>query len=379
HLTWVHSLFACDGRVYANGDTLTALDGRTGEVLWAKPGWRMLAEPREHRAYCAQGARIAQVDPATGAEVWRTDLTAVRGLRARGAERLARAERAFQLNAAHRPNPDGCLVVIGGQSELFGLEPGTGTVRWKRREPRCAAFTKDGCGAIYVNTPRRGPARALDPETGAQIWRDDAEDSILYDADGGYVMGTRLHGPGGRIDVDYVWGVAERAVVLQGEFPNTSTQLRDGVLYVLHNRQLRALRARDRAEMWRVKWRNGLMDLAVPPAGPEAYLRDADRCVHAIDLADGVTRWISAPVPAAEPRDMVDDVLDRTLPALAEGDLVCVRSHGAQALTALDRGDGRERWRMWSRSGALAMVEPVIADGRVYARDGAEVKALTEP
>jgi outer membrane protein assembly factor BamB len=379
HLTGVRSLYACDGRVFASGDTLAALDGRTGAVLWAKPGWRMLAEPLENRAYCAQGPRIARVDPATGAEVWRTDLTNTRGLWARGTQRLARAERAFQLNAAHHPSPDGCLVVIGGQSELFGLAPDTGAVLWKKREPRCAAFTQDGCGAIYVNAPRRGPARALDPETGEQIWRDDAEDSILYVADRGYVIGTRFTGPGGRNGVDFVWSAASRSVVLQGEFPNASTRLRDGMLYVLHKRRLRALCAADGSEVWHATWRHGLMDLAVPQAGPEAYVRDTERRVHAIDLADGSVRWTSVPVPAAAPRDTVDDVLDRTLPALADGGLVCVRSHGAQALTALDRDDGRERWRMWSRSGTLAMVEPVIADGKVYALDGDEVRALTDP
>ncbi|MDI2128570.1 PQQ-binding-like beta-propeller repeat protein [Yinghuangia seranimata] len=375
-LPGVRALSAAEGRLFAGGEALTALDGRTGQVLWSKPGWRLVAEPAEGQAYCAQGTRIARVDAATGAELWRADVAAARGLWARGTSRLSRAERAFRLHAVNAPVPGG-LTAVGGHSELFGLDPETGAVLWHRREPRRSVFTRDGAGAVYLSGDGREPVRALDPETGELMWRDDAEDSIVTSVDRGFVLCARFRATTAEVAHYVVRAAGTGKLLCRDERPGDFAVLDDSVLYILGGGQLRSLCPASGAERWALPWRGGPSGMAVASAGGEAYLRGDDRRVHGIDLVDGTVRWVSDPVPAERQRDPVGGMLDRTLPILVGGDMVCVRSHGDPALTVLDRATGAERWRWRGALSSLTMVDPAIAAPYVYVPDGDEVRALT--
>ncbi|MCF2532742.1 outer membrane protein assembly factor BamB family protein [Yinghuangia soli] len=375
-LPGVQNLYAVDGYLYADGDTFAVLDAATGETLWSRPGWRMVAPPREDRVYLAQGTRIVRVNARTGAESWRTDIAVARGLWARSAGRLARAERAFRVHAVHEPVP-GVLTAIGGHTELFGLDPETGELLWNRREPRRSAFTCDGAGAIHLSGDGREPARALAAESGELLWQDDADDSIVMAVDQGWVLCGRFVRGTAEVGEYVVRAAASGDLVLRDRTPGEVALLGGGVLYVLGNGRLRALRPCGGKELWDVSWADAGAGMYLAPAGSEAYLRGEDRRVRAVDLEDGSVRWASGPIPAREPMDAVGGQLDRALPVLAEDDVVCVRSHSDSVLIVLDRSDGSERWWWRASHGTLTMVAPVVAGRCVYVVDGDVVRALT--
>ncbi|UGQ14001.1 PQQ-binding-like beta-propeller repeat protein [Yinghuangia sp. ASG 101] len=379
---WIHripgvqSLFAADGLLFADGDNLTALDALSGDPVWSKPGWRMAGEPRDGRAYLAQGTRIALVDAATGTEVWRTDIAAARGLWARSAGRLARAERSFRVHAVCEPVP-GVVTAIGGHSELFGLDPATGALLWNRREARRTAFSRDGAGAIFLSGDGREPVHALDAATGELLWRDDAEDSIVTAVDRGWVLCARFRKGTAEIG-EYVVRAAQSGQLLHRDpNPGDMALLDDCVLYVLGGGRLRAVCPVEGKTLWDVAWAGGTVGMAFAPSGESAFLRGEDRRIYAFDIADGRRRWVSEPIPARPPLDPVGGQLDRTLPVLAAGDVVCVRSHSDAVLIVLDREDGRERWWWRAAFGTLTMVAPVVVGEFVYVVDGDRVRALT--
>ncbi|HSA52461.1 MAG TPA: PQQ-binding-like beta-propeller repeat protein, partial [Yinghuangia sp.] len=129
--------------------------------------------------------------------------------------------------------------------------------------------------------------------------------------------------------------------------------------------------------LWDVEWAGGSAGIAFAPAGNVAFLRGEDRRVYAVDIVNGRRRWVSDPIPARPPLDPVGGRLDRTLPVLAAGDVVCVRSHSDAVLIVLDREDGRERWWWRAAFGTLTMVAPVVVGQFVYVVDGDRVRALT--
>ncbi|MGW0660585.1 outer membrane protein assembly factor BamB family protein [Streptodolium elevatio] len=372
----VQSLFMSDGLVFAGGESLVALAPETGEPVWSKPGWRIVGEPRGGRVYVTQGTRIALLDAITGAERWRTDVAAARGLWARGTSRLARAERAFRLHAVFEP-AEGVLAAIGGHTELFGLDPASGELLWNRREARRTAFTRDDAGAVYLSGDGREPMRALDPRTGELLWRDDAEDSIVTAVDRGWVLCARFR-PGTAEVGSYVVRAAEDGGLVHRDIsPGDTAILENGVLYVLGGGEFRALRPAQAAQLWSIPWSGGTAGLSLAVDSAEAYLRGEDRRVHAVDLADGSVRWTSGPIPARRPLDAVGGQLDRTLPVLADGPVVCVRSHSDSVLIVLDRTHGRELWWWRAWYGTLTMVAPVVSGAFVYVVDGDRVRALT--
>ncbi|WP_436772833.1 outer membrane protein assembly factor BamB family protein [Yinghuangia sp. YIM S09857] len=372
----VQSLFMSDGLVFAGGDSLVALAPATGEPVWSKPGWRIVGEPRDGHVHVTQGTRLALLDAATGTERWRTDVAAARGLWARGTSRLARAERAFRLHAVFEPAA-GVLAAIGGHTEIFGLDPATGELLWNRREPRRTAFTRDDAGAVYLSGDGREPMRALDPRTGELLWHDDAEDSIVTAVDRGWVLCARFR-PGTAEVGSYVVRAAENGGLVHRDIsPGDTAVLENGVLFVLGGGEFRALRPAQAAQLWSTPWSGGTAGLSLAVDSAEAYLRGEDRRVHAVDLADGSVRWTSDPIPARRPLDAVGGQLDRTLPVLADGPLVCVRSHSDSVLIVLDRADGRELWWWRAWYGTLTMVAPVVSGAFVYVVDGDRVRALT--
>lgn len=372
----VQSLFMDDGLVFAGGESLVALDPESGKPVWSKPGWRIVGEPRDGRVYVTQGTRIALLDTTTGGERWRTDVAAARGLWARGASRLVRAERAFRLHAVFEPAA-GVIAAIGGHTEVFGLDPTTGELLWNRREPRRTAFTRDDAGAVYLSGDGREPMRALHPATGELLWSDDAEDSIVTAVDRGWVLCARFR-PGTAEVGSYVVRAAETGELVHRDIsPGDTAILEGGVLYVLGGGELRALRPGHAKQLWSVPWAGGTAGLSLAADAADGYLRGEDRRVHAVDLADGSVRWTSAPIPARQPLDAVGGQLDRTLPVLADGDVVCVRSHSDSVLIVLDRTDGRELWWWRAWYGTLTMVAPVVSGAFVYVVDGDRVRALT--
>ncbi|WTW97682.1 PQQ-binding-like beta-propeller repeat protein [Streptomycetaceae bacterium NBC_01309] len=372
----VQSLFMSDGLVFAGGESLVALAPASGKPVWSKPGWRIVGEPRGGRVYVTQGTRIALLDAVTGAERWRTDVAAARGLWARGTSRLARAERAFRLHAVFEPAA-GVLAAIGGHTEIFGLDPDTGELLWNRREARRTAFTRDDAGAVYLSGDGREPMRALDPRTGELLWRDDAEDSIVTAVDRGWVLCARFR-PGTAEVGSYVVRAAEDGRLVHRDIsPGDTALLENGVLYVLGGGEFRALRPAQAAQLWSIPCSGGTAGLSLAVDSAEAYLRGEDRRVHAVDLTDGSVRWTSGPIPARRPLDAVGGQLDRTLPVLADGPVVCVRSHSDSVLIVLDRTDGRELWWWRAWYGTLTMVAPVVSGAFVYVVDGDRVRALT--
>lgn len=376
----VQTLFTADGTLFADGDELTALAAADGSSLWTKPGWRMVGEPREGRAVVAKGTRIALVQTATGAEVWRTDVAAARGLWARGTARLARSERAFRVHGVYEPTP-GVLAAVGGHSELFGLDPKSGELLWHRREPRRTAFTRDGAGAVYLSGDGREPVRALDPATGELLWSDDAEDSIVAAVDRGWVLCGRFR-PGTAEVGEYALRAADTgALVHRAPQPGDVALMDSGVLYILGGGRLRAFRPHSTGgdTLWDMPWDAGSAVMSPAPDGREAFLRGDDRRVRAVCLAKGTVRWVSGPIPARAPQDPVGGQLDLTLPVLAADDVVCVRSHSDAVLVALDRADGTDRWWWRSAYGTLTMVAPAIDSGFVFVVDGDRVRALTGP
>lgn len=375
-LPGVQALFVSDGLVFAGGEEVTAMDLRTGDVRWSKPGWHLPAEPFEGRVCCTQGTRVALVDAATGREIWRTDVAAVRGLWARSTGRLARAERAFRMHTVYRPTA-GVLVAVGGHSELFGLAADTGELLWNRREPRRTTFGRDGAGVVYLSGDRREPVRALDAVTGAVAWEDTTGDSIV-------VAVGRNHVACGRFQPDtadlarYVVHTAADGRQVRDAAPGEAAFLDDdGVLYVVggagrHDR-FRALLGNAK---WTLPWR-GTAGITVAPSGDEAYLRNDTGKVYAIDLVGRTVRWVSEP-----PRRIADPVggrLDRALAVTVDDDLVYVRCHGDPALVALDRADGRERWHRPALYGTFTMVDPAAESGRVCVVADDTVMALTAP
>lgn len=375
-LPGVQALYVSDGLVFAGGEELTAIDLRTGDVRWSKPGWHVPAAPFEGRVCCTQGTRVALVEAATGREVWRTDVAAVRGLWARSTGRLARAERAFRMHSVYRPTA-GVLVAVGGHSELFGLAADTGELLWNRREPRRTTFARDGAGAVYLSGDRREPVRALDSVTGAVAWEDATGDSIVVAVGRNHVACGRFR-PDTADLAQYVVHSAADGLRVREAAPGEAAFLDDdGVLYVVggdgrHNRFRAVLDGWE----WTLPW-HGTAGITVAPSGDEAYLRNETGQVYAIDLVGRAVRWVSEP-----PRRIVDPVrgqLDRALAVTVDDDLVYVRCHGDPALVALDRTDGRERWYRPALYGTFTMVDPAAESGRVCVVADDTVMALTAP
>ena len=249
-------------------------------------------------------------------------------------------------------------IVVPARDSLVVVDADSGAIRRSIDAPEDALHSPTLVGdRALLGTVANGVV-AVDLDAGTRPWAA-AVPSRAYPpvvADGvAYATVRRWETADGRrpgavaaIDVDS--GEIRWAVALDGE-PTAPPAVHDGAVYAGTNRG--RVRAIDAAS-GDTRWRETVGDWVT--RGPTA----AADGIYVVVLGEGPAKL--APDGAVEWRSDAGGVTD---PALADGLAVVGTSDG---VVALDRRDGRTRWRV--DSDAAVRFDLHVAGGRVYAGDG---------
>jgi len=284
-------------------------------------------------------------------------------------------------------------IVYGAMdSKVFALDTDTGETRWQRElgfDSYPCGGPAVGAGKVYV--PARNGLRALDAESGDEVWSFEADGMSAPIVGGGLTYAGSEDG--------YVYAIDSQTGEQRWRFQVADSlvatpALGDGVLYVDGDPYVWALDAATGEERWRFResehtesvspvvglesvfvadiqylyvldtatggeiWHRDIGgDLEPPPAVADGTLYIAtsyDGTFHALDATTGEVRWLLR----------LDD--DRAGHPLIVGDTLYV---GGRSLYALDAGSGEELWRfdLETPEGGDGFVVPTVADGTVYA------------
>lgn len=180
--------FVCGELVCSEDDwslptaALVARDPASGETRWSSPGSQtyifngpdLLVE-----AFLNEPV-IRSIDPATGAELWRTDLAATMGPATRPV--ISEAQLV-----------DGTLLVesnAGGQigNTTLGVDPASGSVKWRRDGYGVCPQPVDGVAIVCSS---ESGVQRLNPGTGEPLW---TVAEFAYPAEAGPLLGVTAGG-----------------------------------------------------------------------------------------------------------------------------------------------------------------------------------------
>jgi outer membrane protein assembly factor BamB len=267
------------------------------------------------------------------------------------------------------PAVAGNSVFVRAESDkdgyILALSADAGLKLWQFRFPQVgSAYDNVGGhvtspvvaeGLVLVGASRS--FRALNAETGAQVWVFDTQLPVASSAtvanDSVYFTDfTRLYA------VDLKTG-AERWSFEHGTLSLffAPVAIADEIIITSHN-TIYALNCRSGKMLW-TKTLNNTEDLVpAAAAGERVYVKSANQ-LYALDRLTGEMAWTYP--QASQAADFV------SLPAVAGGQMyVITRIGGSGQLRALRLADGQEIWQ--TEDARLANAAPVVAGGRVYVR-----------
>lgn len=360
---------AGDGTVAVGlGSGVVALDAETGERRWQNPAGNGEFPPAvgSGHVYVSTEDRLRAFEKTSGAESWmiNPDLPVVAspvvdagtvflGAMTDDAER----DRSGSGTDTATPPP---TDVNRFAADLYALEPGDGTERWRSGVSGRWNFTSGPPGLSLAATADRAfvlvsdGLLAFDAATGEGTWSVQARGTGPAVSDG--VVSTGVLGVAAE-DGSELWrfDVGDRVDSSPAVVGNTAYVGSDDT-------HLYAVEANSGAVEWRAQ--TGGQVKSSPAVGDEAvYVGSGDGHLYAFDRSDGSERWrfdTGGPV--------------RSSPTLRDGSAYVGSESGI--LFAVDAAAGTERWRV-DYGDRFISATPAVVDGRVYAGANDVFRALS--
>ena len=308
-------------------------------------------------------AGVAALDAASGAVLWRRDLTPP-------------ADAPDEGSGGGLALEGGRLFVTSGFGTLTALDAGTGAVAWTQRLGAAATGAPTVQDGLVFAVSRDGIGWAVDVGTGRVRWQVDgiADASGVTGPAGPAVAGGRVLFPFGagdlvaaaRADGERAWTARVTGARLGASYGGitdiTGAVVADGPRVYAGNAggRIVALDPEDGSRAWTA--REGAVGPVWPAAGSVFAVTDAGTAVR-LDAATGATLW-TADLPYFRERRLRrrQSIFAHHGPVLAGGRLWIASSDGA--LRALDPATGAAVAQVALPSGAAAA--PIVVGGVMY-------------
>jgi outer membrane protein assembly factor BamB len=316
-----------DGRLYAAGNGLLALDPESGERLFGAPG-PYQSSPARASASIYETATLAVSAPTSA-----SGLSGGGGIDVPLVEKCLGVERwtgpTWEPGFFGPPEPptpvvaDGRIyIAVPGTESLVALDPGSGSVDWRvafDTEESSSSFQRPAIrdGQVFA-TAWPGQVAAYRAETGEREWSREIDEQMV------------------------------------------SSPVATGSGVVVQTREdVRLLDAADGSPVWTADLDANVTDSVPAVAEGTVFAVDEQESMHAVDLTSGEVLWTTP-------------FVGKSAPVVADGVVYAVRS--GFELVGIDAASGERL--LTFRPSQVPLSAPIVGDGVLYAANRKRVIAL---